>query len=262
MIRHFSVTRATGRRLRPRLWVGALIVTAVLGPACNREEAPAAAAAAPSGTIDGMLVGALRSCRSDDSCSGGACMRGVCTGLVDADVLWLQAQLGDRILARVADDPGAMDELLRKLEALALAPGRAPMPRSRAVALLARVDDPRALDVLVRAAGDRNQAVRLRALLALASRGRDVVAELAPLADDPSEAVRVELARSLGAVRPDGAVAILARLAQEDDGPAVRVAAVRSLGQVGTPAADEALRAVIGEGPGYLHHDAVAALGR
>lgn len=247
------------------LTLRALSVTALLLAAgCGGGgEVPASGVQAPrpTGTIDGMLVGALRSCRSEDTCAGGSCSRGICTGLVDADALWLQRQLGDRLLRRVEGDADALSELLTKLEALALGPGRAPLPRSRAVAFLARVADPRADAILERAAADTEEAVRLRALLALASRGRgEVVPDLAPLAHDSSEAVRVELARALGPAATDEAVALLRRMAEDDEGPAVRIAAVRALGRAASPAARVALEALAAGGPGYLHHDVVVAL--
>ncbi|GMV40457.1 MAG: hypothetical protein AMXMBFR64_21730 [Myxococcales bacterium] len=214
-----------------------------------------------TGSVDAILVGELRSCRQEESCSGGACYRGICTGLVDADALWLQQQLGDRLLARVEGDQAARDDLLAKLGAIALAPTRAALVRSRAVAFSARLGGERAVELLRTASGDAEAPVRYRALLGLASLGHgDVVADLAPLAEDPSEPVRAELARSLGPAGTEEAVHLLRALAERDDAAAVRIAAVRALGQSPVPSARDALEAITAGGPGYLHHDAVVAL--
>ena len=224
-------------------------------------DGPSGVAVAPVGSVDSMLVGELRACRQEDSCNGGACYRGICTGLVDADALWLQQQLGDRLLARVEGDPAALGDLLTKLESIALAPTRVPLVRSRAVAFAGRIADPRATALLQSASGETAPSGRLRALLALAGRGQaDAVAPLSALVDDPSESVRVELAHALGPVGTDESVALLRQMADTDDAAAVRIAAVRALGQGGTAAARAALDAVVAEGPGYLRHDAVMAI--
>ena len=221
-------------------------------------------------TIQGALMGSLRNCRSDQECGGGVCYRGLCSGLLDTDALWLQERLTGRLVALTRDDAAERDELLAALIDVIGSEKRAALPRSRAVALLGAMgamgamdakSDGRADALLERAATDPAPAVRMRALLALGERGRASALEgLRTLADDPSEGVRTALVHALGSIGTPEVLDMLSRAAFEDDASTVRIEAVRAMGRVRSKGAAERLLRVIEEGPGYLHYDAAVGL--
>jgi HEAT repeat protein len=135
--------------------------------------------------------------------------------------------------------------------------------RSRLVSFLARLDDDESLGVLRQAAEDEALPVRMRALLALADRGEESAYEpLLPLLNDPSEAIRTQLAHAFGGIGTAPALERLVEMATNDESPQVRLAAVRAMGEAKAPSAQLALLDVLTKGPGYLHYDAAVALRR
>lgn len=108
-------------------------------------------------------------------------------------------------------------------------------------------DDDRAFGMLVRAAGDFAEPVRVSAASSLGYTGRrDAVAPLASLVTDPAPQVRSMAAYALGQLgRAEAAGALLRLLRDPHDH--VREQAVRALGRVGGPAAVDALLALAAE---------------
>lgn len=101
---------------------------------------------------------------------------------------------------------------------------------------------------LVRMAGDRNLAPRLRAdicwlLPRLELDGAQAV--LAALVADPAEQVREEAASGLGLLQDDGSIDVLLA-ALDDPARPVRLAALHALGMLGSPRATARLTALLG----------------
>jgi HEAT repeat protein len=136
-----------------------------------------------------------------------------------------------------------------------------PAIRSVAVgAIPGHADDDRAFGVLVSAAGDFVDQVRVSAASGLGCTGRpDAVPHLAALATDPARRVRSMAAYALGQLGRAEAAGALVRLLRDPDGD-VREQAVRALGGAGGPAAVDALLALAAEADPRRRSQAAAAL--
>lgn len=108
--------------------------------------------------------------------------------------------------------------------------------RRAAVTALARLDDPRALPIVLDTFRDGAPPVRAAAARALAdvrSTSPGIALALLDGLGDPDAWVRYFAARALGHRRAVGAVAALARLIREDPAPHVSIAAAEALADIG-----------------------------
>jgi HEAT repeat protein len=123
-------------------------------------------------------------------------------------------------------------DALGVLEQLYNDPAQLPSTRTRAVASMAQVDNPAAVDSLKAIVADAKVDAQYRstAVLALGYRtGEQALPQLEPLLDDKSPQMRDAAARAIGKVgTPDARKSLEERLGKEQD-PAVREAIQQSL---------------------------------
>lgn len=123
-------------------------------------------------------------------------------------------------------------EALEVLEAIFQDPKALPSTRTRAVASMALVDNPAAVQRLVAISADSSvdEQYRSTAALALGRRGGPGAFEaVQPLLDDPSARVRDAAARALGSLGTPKARQVLELRLEKEEDPVVREAIQRSL---------------------------------
>lgn len=209
---------------RGMAWGAAALAASALGmglPSGRAEAAPAAAptVAAPAASLDQLK----RDLGGED----------------DGAAIEAAQKLG----ALGATNPKAVDVLL---DALAL--GATPRVQGAILAALGGRKDPRAVDVLVHYAKNRNVDVRKRAVAALAELPGDrAVPTLVASLSDPAEEVRAVAAGALGKRKEKSATEKLVKLLEKRD-----AAAATALGAVGTPELAHRLAEMIGAVPDGL----------
>ncbi|MFH1435852.1 MAG: HEAT repeat domain-containing protein [Pseudomonadota bacterium] len=133
--------------------------------------------------------------------------------------------------------------------------------RQYGIDIVGRLNDTRALPILIEALDDKSEDVRQTAARGLSAGGKDAFKALTDrLEKEKSVDVRIEILRTIGYTGDSKAVPLLIA-ASKDDTARARAEAVRALGQFDDEKAIEALMEALGDDSEWVKESAVRALG-
>lgn len=252
--------------VRAALRAIALFCVSLVSLVCACGEPPgdsvaSQTAAAMPQSVEGLLFGSSEGCNEDPDCPSGACIYGMCAGLLSVDQRWQVESIARRLASRLASDPALGAMLEDALKRLITQPDLGLNSRGRAAQGLAELRLPGGRAALVEA-------------LASAPPPLDAVIALELMDDPPPRALAlafelargtdlsraVEALRALGTSRrPEALVPLLEALSPDIDLELQR-AAVAGLASLGDRRAIRPLVRHLSLGPEPVADEVALAL--